>query len=37
MLWVLTDSWVAAYAAPKFVVDSPYNATVLLSLTSAIL
>ncbi len=35
--WVLTDSWVAAYAAPKFAIDSLYNATVSSSLTAAIL
>jgi hypothetical protein len=34
--WVLTNSWVAAYAAPKFAIDLPYNATVSSSLTAAI-
>ena len=34
--WVLTDSWVAAYAAPKLAIVSPYDATVSSSLTAAI-
>ncbi len=34
--WVLTNSWVSAYAAPKFAMDLPYNATVSSLLTAAI-